>query len=80
MVVKKYFSTRKDGVNLFRTYSDEGLKIRKSTFDSFGNKVETDQVFNDAIDVESAPFIYDETDIPIDRGDELGIQQSDLSG
>ena len=66
MIIKEYYATREDGVNLFRTYSDEGFKIRK---------VGTDEIYDEAIDVEGAPFTYEETDIPVEpiedeKGDE----------
>lgn len=57
MIIKEYYRTRKDGVNLFRTYSDENLKIKK---------VGTDEVYDEAIDVEGAPYIYIETNEPIE--------------
>lgn len=58
MVYTKYYATREDGVDLFRTYSNEGLKIRK---------VGTDEVYDEAIDVRGAPFIYEETQTPIEE-------------
>ena len=58
MIVKEFYKTRDDGVNLHRTYSDEGLQIRKTG---------TDEVYDEAVDVEGAPFEYEETDIPIER-------------
>lgn len=56
MIVKEFYSKRKDGVKLFRTRSTEGVKIRK---------VGTDEIYDEAIDVEGAPFSYEETDEPI---------------
>lgn len=56
-IIKEFYKTRADGVNLFRTYSDKGLQIRK---------VGTDELYDEAIDVADAPFTYEETDIPID--------------
>lgn len=53
MIIKEFYKTRKDGVNLYRTYSDQSLKIRKAG---------TDEVYNQAIDVEGAPYTYEETD------------------
>lgn len=58
MIKTEFDFTRKDGVNIFRTYSNKGLKIRK---------VGTDYVDNEAFDVEGAPFEYEETDIPIEE-------------
>jgi hypothetical protein len=57
-IVKEFYRTRTDGVNLHRTYSDEGFKIRK---------VGTDEVYDEAIDVEGAPYIYEETTELIER-------------
>lgn len=53
MVRIEFWRTRKDGVNLYRTYSDEGRKIAK---------VGTDEVYDEAVDVEGTGFIYRETD------------------
>jgi hypothetical protein len=56
MIVKEFYETRSDGVNLYRTYSDQKLIIRK---------VGTDEIYDEAIDIETAPFVYEETDQPI---------------
>lgn len=58
MIVKEFYKTREDGVRLYRTYSDEGLMIQK---------VGTDELYDEAIDVEGAPFSYVETDIPTEQ-------------
>lgn len=58
MIVKEFHRTRADGVNLYRTYSDQSLKIQK---------VGTNEIYNQAIDVEGAPFTYVETDQQIER-------------
>ena len=34
------------------------------------HKVGTDEYYDDAIDVEGAPFVYEETDIPIEKPEE----------
>jgi hypothetical protein len=57
MIVKEFFRTREDGVNLYRTYSDADVKI---------SKVGTDEIYDEAIDIEGAPYIYEETDMPIE--------------
>lgn len=57
MIVREFYKTRDDGVHLYRTYSDEGLMIQK---------VGTDELYDEAIDVEGAPFEYEETDGHID--------------
>lgn len=56
MIIKEYFTTRKDGVKLYKTYSDEGFYIRK---------IGTEEVYDEAIDVENAPYQYEETETTI---------------
>lgn len=58
MIIKEFFSTRKDGVNLYRTYSDKGLYILQN---------ETNIEYAEAVDVENAPYTYSETDKPIEE-------------
>ena len=60
MIVKEFYKTRKDGVHLFRTFSDEGVKI---------HKVGTNEVYDEAIDVEDAPFVYEETTEKIEEAE-----------
>lgn len=60
-IIKEFYKTRQDGVNLFRTYSDKGMQIRK---------VGTDEVYDEAIDIENAPYTYEETDIRVEEGAE----------
>lgn len=57
MIIKEFYKTREDGVNLYRTYSDKGMKIRQN---------ETGVTYSEAIDVENAPYTYSETDEPIE--------------
>ena len=56
-IKREFYRTREDGVNLYRTYSDEGMMIQK---------VGTDEVYDEAIDVEGASFKYVETNIRIE--------------
>ena len=56
MIVREFYITRKDGVNLYRTYSDVGFTIIRN------DGVEYDE----AIDVEGAPYTYTESDNPIE--------------
>lgn len=58
MIVKEFYKQRSDGVNLVRSYSDKGMKI---------HKIGTDEIYDEAIDIEGASYTYEETDIPIDR-------------
>lgn len=51
-IIKEFYKTRKDGVNLYRTYSDEGYII---------HKIGTEEIYDEAIDVENAPYEYEET-------------------
>ena len=57
MIVKEFYITREDGVNLYRTYSTENFLIKK---------VGTEEIYSEAIDVEDAPYTYEETDMFID--------------
>lgn len=60
MIIKGFYQKRQDGVNLYRTYSDQNLMIQK---------VGTDEVYSEAIDVENSGFTYVETDKPVDAED-----------
>lgn len=56
--VREFYRTREDGVDLYRTHSTRGMKIRK---------VGTNEVYSEAIDVDGAPYIYEETEEPIEK-------------
>lgn len=68
MIVKEFYATRKDGVNLYRTYSDEGFYILQN---------ETNIEYSEAVDVENAPYTYTETDKPIETGDPVEATEKD---
>lgn len=53
MVKREFYKTRKDGVDLYTSYSDEGYIIQK---------VGTEEQYVEAIDVADAPYTYVETD------------------
>lgn len=53
MIVREFYKTREDGVNLYRTYSDSNYYIRQ---------IETGNMYSEAVDVEDAPYTYEETD------------------
>ncbi len=55
MIVKEFYKTRSDDVNLYRIYSDEGKQVLQN---------ETGIVYDEAIDVENAPYTYSETGDP----------------
>ena len=61
MIVKEYYGIRKDKVKLYKTYSDNNKII---------HKIGTDEEYDIAIDVENAPFEYEETDKDIPKIDE----------
>lgn len=63
MIVKEFYRTRKDGVNLYRTYSDKEVYILQN---------ETGAEYAEAIDVEGAPYTYSETDKPIEDIEPIG--------
>lgn len=52
MIVREYYKTRKDGVNLYRNYSDEQFMI---------HKIGTEEYYSEAIDVEDTLYEYEET-------------------
>lgn len=68
MIITEYYRTRKDGVNLYRTYSDEQMKIMQD---------QTGVIYDEAIDVENRGYTYTETNIPIepDEPEEEGEEE-----
>ena len=60
MIVREYFMTRKDGVKLYKTYSDQNKYIRK---------VGTEEEYDIAIDIENAQYTYEETENEIESGE-----------
>ena len=57
MIKQELYTVRNDGVKLFKTYSDGNFKIRQ---------IETGVVYDAAIDVENAPYTYEETEEKIE--------------
>lgn len=51
MIIREFYRTLKDGRNLVRTYSTEGMKIKK---------VGTNETYDEAIDLEEMAFDYTE--------------------
>ena len=58
MIVREYYMTRRDGIRLFRTYSDKNLYIIQE---------QTNVLYDEAIDVENAPYTYIESTQPIEE-------------
>lgn len=56
MVIREFYKTRSDGVDLYRTYSAERLVLVQN---------ETGIQYDEAIDVDGAKFTYSETDINV---------------
>ena len=56
MIVTEYYSTRRDGVKLYKTYSDEGLKIERDGV-----------LYDEAIDPEGVNRTYTESSEPVDE-------------
>ena len=61
MIIKEFYLTRDDGVNLWRNYSSLGYQIRQ---------LPTNIIYDEAIDVEGAPYTYEETTTPIPQDTE----------
>lgn len=59
MIQKQFYKTREDGVDLYITFSNEGMMIEKK-LDS-----KRKELYRTAIDVESANYEYIETSEPI---------------
>lgn len=64
MIVREFYDKRMDGVKLYRTYSDSNKYIQK---------IGTTEVYSEAIDVESAPYKYEETDKEIEQYDDVNL-------
>lgn len=62
MIKTDFYTERKDGVKLYRTYSDKDMMIQKDG---------TEEIYSEAIDVENSGYTYSETDIPIEGEQEL---------
>lgn len=57
-IVKEFYKTRKDNVNLYRTFSNLNFKI---------HKVGTDEMYDEAIDIENTSYEYEETNEKIEE-------------
>lgn len=58
MIKKEFYRTRKDKVNLFKITSTENFYIQK---------IGTNEIYSEAIDVENAPYKYVETEVKIEE-------------
>ena len=64
MIKREFYMKRKDGVRLYKTYSDAGVKVLQ---------IETGSVYDCAIDVEDANYTYEETKT---KREEVGANDS----
>lgn len=67
MIKKELFMERKDGIKLFRRYSLKNVLLRKKG---------TDELYDEAIDVENTPNEYEETDIKIEEEEVIEDEQN----
>lgn len=65
-IVREFYKIRNDGINLYKTYSNEGYKI---------HKLNTNEIYDEAIDVENAPYEYEETTEKINQEELSEIEQ-----
>lgn len=61
MIITEFYETRPDGVNLYKTYSDIGMRIIQKP---------TNITYDSAIDVENSPYTYVESDEKIPSYDD----------
>ncbi len=61
MIKVEFLKTRSDGVKLYKTYSDNGVFIKNKN---------TDELYDEAIDIEDSNNKYEETDINIENDGE----------
>lgn len=64
--IREYFKTRQDGARLYRTYSDEYMI----------QKVGTEEIYLEAIDVENSENTYTETDIPLEPEEQATLDDA----
>lgn len=57
MIIREFYKTRQDGVNLYRTYSNTNHYIKQ---------VQTGVIYSEAVDVETSKYTYEETNKEIE--------------
>ena len=67
MIITEFYQTRDDGIDLYYTHSDSGFMLRQ---------IETDLLYNEAIDIEGSLYTYEETDIPNNLIQPVGSENS----
>lgn len=66
MIIREFYTQRKDGVNLYKTFSDKKVYIKKQG---------TDEKYDEAIDVENTNYTYEETEEIIDYGTKPDVEE-----
>lgn len=64
MIKKEFYKKRNDGKKLYKSYSDKNLKIKQ---------LETEIIFDEAIDVEDAAYTYEETNQVIEEAIDMSL-------
>ena len=67
MIIREFYMTRTDGVNLYKTYSNKNVYIKKQG---------TDEKYDEAIDVENTNYTYEETEEIIDYGTKPDVEEN----
>lgn len=68
MIIVENLGAREDGVILYRRYSDKGVMLLQ---------VETGIMYEDPVDVENAPYTYEETNVSIEEDSESQVTDPD---
>lgn len=64
-IIKEFYKTREDGINLYRTYSDLFYKIKK---------IGTEEIYDEAVDIEDSNFQYEETEEMVEETSETVLK------
>lgn len=64
-IIREFYKTREDGINLYRTYSDLFYKIKK---------IGTEEIYDEAIDIEDSNFQYEETEEMVEETSETVLK------
>lgn len=68
MIIREFYMTRKDGVKLYKTFSDKNVYIKKQG---------TDEKYDEAIDIENTNYTYEETEEIINYGTKPEVEEND---
>lgn len=68
MIIEEFLGEREDGVKLYRRYSDKGVMLLQ---------VETGIMYEDPVDVEGAPYTYEEINISVEDSENENYEIDD---